>query len=74
MEVLSMIPQGDPDLTAYLHELLKTKNPEQQNILLKRFDWVNTLLKETEEQAIEDVLVGYHDIFARHSMDIGMNT
>ena len=27
-----------------------------------------------EKQAIEDVLVEYHDIFARNRMDIGMNT
>ena len=27
-----MIPQGDPDLTAYLNELLGTNEPEQQNI------------------------------------------
>ena len=26
-----MIPQGDPDLTAYLNELLKTNKPEQHN-------------------------------------------
>ena len=30
MAILSMIPQGDPDLTAYLNELLRTKKPEQQ--------------------------------------------
>ena len=29
--ILSMIPQGDLDLTAYLNELLRTKKPEQQN-------------------------------------------
>ena len=116
-----MIPQGDPDLTAYLNELLRTNKPEQQNntfwfptpenpgtpedqtqiqtrILnelnelkdkeklnpqestesqnkfLKRFDWTDTLLTEMEKQAIEDILVEYHDIFARHRMDIGMNT
>ena len=40
---------------------------------LKRFDWTDTLLTETEKQAVEDILVGYHDIFARHRMDIGMN-
>ena len=121
MAILSMIPQGDPDLTAYLNELLRTNKPEQQNdtfgfptpenpgkpedhtpiqtrILrelkelkdkenfnpqesiqsrnnfLKRFDWNDTLLTETEKQAIEDILVEYHDIFARHRMDIGMNT
>ena len=42
--------------------------------VLKRFDWTHTLLKETEKQAVEDFLVDCHDIFARHRMDIGMNT
>ena len=31
MANLSVIPQGDPDLTAYLNELLRTNNLEQQN-------------------------------------------
>ena len=42
--------------------------------LLKRFDWRDTLLTETEKQAVEVILVDYNDIFARHRMDIGMNT
>ena len=29
--IISMIPQGDPDLTACLNELLRTNKPEQQN-------------------------------------------
>ena len=121
MAILSMIPQDDPDLTAYLNELLRTSKPEQQdntfwfptpenpgkpedhtpiqtrtlkelielkdkeklnpqkgtesrNKFLKRFDWTDTLLTETEKQAVEDILVEYQDIFARHRMDIGMNT
>ena len=121
MAILSMIPRGDPDLTAYLNELLRANKPEQQdhtfwfptpespgkledhtliqtrilkelnelndkeklnpqestesrNKILKRFDWTNTLLTETEKQAIEDILVEYHDIFARRRMDIGMST
>ena len=41
---------------------------------LKRFDWTDTLLTETEKHAIENILVEYHDTFARHRMDIGMNT
>ena len=121
MAILSMIPQDDPDLTAYINELLRTSKPEQQDktfwfptpenpgkledhtpiqtrILkelnelkdkeklnpqestqprtefLKRFDWTNTLLTKMKKQAIEDILVEYHDIFARHRMDFGMNT
>ena len=104
MALLSMIPQGDPDMTAYLIELLRTNEPEQQsnniwfrtpeipgkpedqtpkqtkilkesielknkeklnpqesaespNKFLKRFDWTDTRLLETEKQEIEDVLV-----------------
>ena len=119
--ILSMIPEGDPDLVTSLTELLRTNKPDQQNntfwfptpknpgntedhnpiqtrILtelhemqrreklnpkddiesrtefLKRFDWTVTLLTETEKQAVEDILVEYHDIFARHRLDIGMNT
>ena len=121
MAILSVIPQDDPDLTAYLIELLRTSKPEQQDntfwfptpenpgkpedhtpiqtIILKelnefkhkeelnpqesteardkffkRFDWTDTLLTETEKQAIEHILVEYHDIFARRRMDFGMNT
>ena len=31
MAILSMIPQGETDLTVYLNELLRTNKPEQQN-------------------------------------------
>ena len=121
MVILSMIPEGDPDLITYLNELLRTNKPDQQantfwfptpenpgnsdehnpiqtRILkelcelqqteklnpkddnesraefLKRFDWTDTLLNENEKHAVEDILVEYHDIFARHRMDIAMNT
>ena len=122
MAIVSMIPQDDPDLTAYLTstELLRTNKPEQQdntfwfptpenpgkledhtpiqtrilkelielkdkeklnpqentefrNKFLKRVDWTSTLLAEPEKQAIRNIVVEYHDIFARHRMDVGMN-
>ena len=41
---------------------------------LKRFGWTDKLLTVTEKQAVENILVEYQDIFARHRMDIGMNT
>ena len=121
MAILNMIPQGDPDLTAYLNELLRTNKPEQpnnifwfptpenpgkleshtpiqtrilkeiielketekfdpkestesQNHFLERFDLTDTLLTKTEKQAIEDILVDYRDIFARHRLEVWMNT
>ena len=47
---------------------------ESRMEFLERFDWTDTLLIGTEKQAVEDILVEYHDIFARHRMDTGMNT
>ena len=72
-----------PIQTRVLKELneLKDKeklNPQEStespNKFPKRLDWTDTLLTETEKQAIEDILVEYHDIFARHRMDNGMST
>ena len=58
-----------------LKEKLNPKdNSESRTEFLKRFDWTDTLLTETEKEAVEPILVEYHDIFARHRMDIGMNT
>ena len=56
-------------------EKLNTKDDiESRMEFLKPFDWTYTLLTETEKQAVEDILVEYHDIFARHRMENGMNT
>ena len=56
-------------------EKLNPKDKNESRIeFLKRFDWTDTLLNENEKHAVEDILVEYHDIFARHRMDIGMNT
>ena len=102
--ILSMIPEGDPDLVTYMTELLRTNKTDQQNNsfwfptpenpgntedhtpiqtrfltelcelqrkeklnpkedsesrteFLERFDWTDTLLTETEKQAVEDILV-----------------
>ena len=71
-----------PIQTRFLKKLYELKekdklNPqgstESRNKFLKQFDWTDTLVTETEKQAIEDILVDYHDIFARHRMNIWMN-
>ena len=54
---------------------MSPKDDEKSQIeTLKRFDWTDTLLTETEKQAVEDNPMECHNIFARHGMDIGMNT
>ena len=41
---------------------------------LERFDWTDTLLTETEKEEVDNILIEYQDIIARHRRDIGMNT
>ena len=36
---------------------------KSRNKFREQFDWTDTLLTETEKQAVEDI--EYHDIFAR---------
>ena len=55
-------------------KLCQKDDNESRMEFLKTFNWTDTLLTETEKQAVEDTLVEYHDIFAGHRMDIGMNT
>ena len=47
---------------------------ESREEFLKQFSWTDTLLTTDEQHMVEEILVEYHDIFARHRMDIGMNT
>ena len=72
-----------PIQTRILKELREIQQKEKLNLkddnesrieFFKRFDWTDTLLNENEKHAVEDILVDYHDQFARHRMDIGMNT
>ena len=63
-----------------LRELQRKEKPnpkddiESRMEFLKRFDWTVTLLTEIEKQAVVDILVECHYIFAGHRIDIGMNT
>ena len=41
---------------------------------LEFFDWTDALLTETEKQPVEDLVVEYHNNFATHRTDNGMNT
>ena len=62
-----------PIQTRILKELRELQRKEKLNRkddiesrmeFLKRFDWTDTLPTEIEKQAVEDILVDYHDIFA----------
>ena len=40
---------------------------------LQNFSWEDSTLTEDEREQVKDILVEYHDIFARHRFDIGFN-
>ena len=63
-------------------ELLELKeleklNPHDSEIskteFLSHFDWSDTTLSPDERKEIEEILIEFHDIFARHRFDIGIN-
>ena len=51
-----------------------TSSEEQRQEFLANFKWEQSILSPHEKQEIEALLVKYHDIFARHRLDIGINT
>ena len=56
-----------------LEQLNSQDDPESRRRFLTNFDWTDSMLQPHEITHIEDLLVEFHDIFARHCFDIGMN-
>ena len=56
-------------------QTLEKLNPHNDNqsgkTFLDNFDWSDTILTLFERQKVEELLVEFHDIFDRHSFDIG---
>ena len=72
-----------PIQTLILNELRELEQIEKLNPLetaesrsqfLSNFDWTDSTLQPDAKQAVEDLLAEFHDIFARHRFDIGINT
>ena len=55
-------------------QLNPLKDIDSRNHFLSYFDWTDSTLQRAAKQAVEDLLLEIHDIFARHRFDIGMNT
>ena len=58
-------------------KVLKKLNPHDSGTsrtnFLSHFDWSDTTLNPGEREEIEQILVDFHDIFARHRFDIAIN-
>ena len=56
-----------------LEKLNPQDDLESRKQFLANFDWADSTLNPTEIAQIEDLLVEFHDFFAQHRFDIGMN-
>ena len=57
-----------------LEKLNPLEKTNSRNQFLSNFDWIDSTLQPEAKQAVENLLVEFHDIFARHRFDIGINT
>ena len=57
-----------------LEKLNPFENINSRNQFLSNFHWTESTLQLEAKQAVENLLVEFHDIFARHRFDIGINT
>ena len=62
-----------------IRELIKkeqldpTKDPELRNEFLDMFKWEGSQIEGNDRKQLEQTIVEYNDIFARHRLDIGIN-
>ena len=48
-------------------------NPDDRDAFLKKFTW-DSVLTADQKQKLEEFLIEYHDVFAKHRFDVGYNT
>ena len=62
-----------------IRELIKkeqldpTKDPESRKKFLDMFKWEGSQIEGNDKKQLEQTIVEYNDIFARHRLDIGIN-
>ena len=62
-----------------IRELMKkeqldpTKDPESRKKFLDMFKWEGSQIEGNDKKQLEQTIVEYNDIFARHRLDIGIN-
>ena len=56
-----------------LEKINPLEDTDSRNQFLSKFDWTDSTLQPDANQAVENLLAEFHDIFARHRFDIGIN-
>ena len=62
----------DQILQLQRHEKMDPKNNETDKLeFLKKFSWDTCVLNADQKRQLEEFLVEYHDVFAKHCFDVG---
>ena len=56
-----------------IQKLDANNNAEDREAFLKNFKWDDSHLTENDQKDIQEKLIEFNDIFARHRLDIGIN-
>ena len=56
-----------------IEQLNPLENADSRDQFLSIFNWTDSIIQLDAKQAVENLLVEFHDIFARHRFDIGVN-
>ena len=56
-----------------IQKLDPNNNAEDREAFLKNFKWDDSQLTENDQKDIQEILIEFNDIFARHRLDIGIN-
>ena len=65
----------DQILQLQRQEKMDPKNSEVDKMeFLKKFSWDTCVLNADQKRQLEEFLVEYHDVFAKHRFDVGYNT
>ena len=56
-----------------IQKLDPTASPEDREAFLKHFNWNDSQLTPEDQKDIEQNLIEFNDIFAKHRLDIGIN-
>ena len=57
-----------------LEKMNPKTNVDDRNAFLKKFTWESCVLTADQKQKLEEFLIEYHDVFAKHRFDVGYNT
>ena len=74
---LTLLQQEIYDQVLQLQRLEKmkpTENSRDRREFLKKFSWDTCAINNDQKEDLEEFLVEYHDVFAKHRFDVGYNT